>query len=209
MAYNSDIFDVRSPSEAKNIILTPQDGLTPEQRWRTETPYLVELIHNHTNKGSFVLDYGCGIGRLSKEMVNVGRYVTGVDISWSMRALANDNVRSERFMDCSPEWFYQLMLVGKMGYDLGLAVWTLQHCENPEKDIYLIQQALTPRAGQLFVVNNRRRVVPTDKGWVDDGLDIDSMLREACKECLYKDVLDPNIVGPVVSGNTFWAVYQF
>ena len=48
---------------------TPEDSTT-EKRWEVETPYLGAMIVDHLalDQRSRVLDYGCGIGRSSKEI---------------------------------------------------------------------------------------------------------------------------------------------
>ena len=71
------------------IILTPEDGMSSVHRWKTETPYLMSLIEKHIVNGATVLDYGCGIGRLAKPLIEKHSCdVIGVDISPNMRALA-------------------------------------------------------------------------------------------------------------------------
>jgi len=100
LTYNPGVFNVNSIPAAMSIILTAEDSTT-EARWRTETPYLADLINKHfeLSANSLLLDYGCGIGRMAKELI--GRYgcrVVGVDISPSMRSLAPMYVASDRFL---------------------------------------------------------------------------------------------------------------
>jgi cyclopropane fatty-acyl-phospholipid synthase-like methyltransferase len=53
-----------------------------------------------------VLDYGCGIGRLAKAMIDAsGCSVVGLDTSPEMRKLADDYVGSDRFIAVSPSQF--------------------------------------------------------------------------------------------------------
>src|SRR6185436_7844642 len=97
--YNPGVFAVGSIEQAKSIILTPEDSTT-EARWRTETGYLAELIASHLalDSASVVLDYGCGIGRIAKELIQRTKCtVLGVDISPNMRALAPQYVQSDLF----------------------------------------------------------------------------------------------------------------
>jgi SAM-dependent methyltransferase len=82
--YNPHIFDAIGEGHAKGIILTPEGGARTLERWEIETPYLVNLILNRVNldRNSLVLDYGCGIGRIAKELIKqTGCHVIGVDIS--------------------------------------------------------------------------------------------------------------------------------
>jgi SAM-dependent methyltransferase len=90
LTYNPEIFSVPNLSQAKNIILTAESSTT-EERWKTETPMLAALIaaHNKIGPDTVMLDYGCGIGRMAKELIaRHGCRVIGVDISPSMRALS-------------------------------------------------------------------------------------------------------------------------
>src|ERR1700690_70201 len=60
---NPQLFSVPNLSQAKGIILRAESSTT-EERWRTETPMLSDLItaRNRIGPDTVVLDYGCGIG---------------------------------------------------------------------------------------------------------------------------------------------------
>jgi len=177
VTYNPAVFAVNDIAQAMSIILTPE-GSTTEERWKTETPYLADMIAEQFALGpdSLVLDYGCGIGRLAHELINRHNCrVVGIDISPSMRALSVIYARSDRFMSCSHEMLEALIARGA-GFDLALAIWVLQHCAEPAQDIGRIRRALRPGGG-LFVANGNARSVPTaERGWFNDGLDIRTML---------------------------------
>ena len=179
ITYNPHVFDRATIADAMQIILTPEDSTT-EHRWATETPYLGNLIARSFNltRESLVLDYGCGIGRLAKELIaRHGCSVVGVDISPHMRAMSVAYVGSDRFFACPPAML-DLLAERGIGFDLALSVWVLQHCANVWDDIARIARALVPNGG-LFVVNQRNRSVPTvELGWVDDGIDIYALLRQ-------------------------------
>jgi hypothetical protein len=69
-----------------------------------------------------------------------------------------------------------------VAFDLALSIWVLQHCVNVREDIARIARALAPE-GELFVVNQRSRAVPTvELGWVDDGTDIYALLKEGFRQ---------------------------
>jgi SAM-dependent methyltransferase len=183
ITYNPHVFDVATIGDAMQIILTPEDSTT-EHRWVTETPYLANLISRcfSLTEKSLVLDYGCGIGRLAKELISRhGCSVIGVDISASMRSIAVAYVGSDRFFACPPAML-DLLLTRGVAFDLALSVWVLQHCVNVRDDIALISRALVPEGG-LFVVNQRSRAVPTvELGWVDDGADVYALLKEGFRQ---------------------------
>jgi SAM-dependent methyltransferase len=183
ITYNPHVFDVATIGDAMQIILTPEDSTT-EHRWVTETPYLANLIARcfSLTEKSLVLDYGCGIGRLAKELIaRHGCSVVGVDISASMRSIAVVYVGSDRFFTCPPPMLDRLTERG-VAFDLALAVWVLQHCADVRDDIARITRALVPD-GELFLVNQRSRAVPTvELGWVDDGLDVYALLKQGFRQ---------------------------
>jgi SAM-dependent methyltransferase len=208
ITYDQTVFAVRDLQEAMAIILTPEDSTT-EERWRQETGYLADMIEMQleVSPASLLLDYGCGIGRLSKELIQRQECtVVGVDISPHMRMLSLPYVGSDRFLPASREAL-DMLLVNGVRFDAAFSVWCLQHCHRPEEDIALIQAALKPGA-PLFIVNNDRRAVPTrEAGWVDDGLDVKGILEE-------RFILEetgrphPQSTTPRVSELTFWARFR-
>lgn len=206
--YNPAIFNVNDIPQAMSIILTPE-GSTTQQRWETETPYLADLIKEQFALGpdSLVLDYGCGIGRVSRELIlRHGCRVVGVDISPSMRALSVIYARSERWMCCSPEMLDGLVARG-MRFDAALAIWVLQHCMEPASDIARLKAALDG-GGSLFVANATGRSVPTvEKGWLNDGLDVKSMLA-AEFDLRQEGGLALEKTTEVVAAGTYWASFR-
>lgn len=208
LTYNPGIFSVRTQEEAKRIILTAENSTT-EARWESETPMISELIGRHGGFGpdSVVLDYGCGIGRIAKEIIaRHGCSVVGVDISPSMRALSVEYVNSDNFFACSPRSL-GVLINGGLRFDGAVSIWVLQHCLKPAEDIGLLRSAIKP-GGSLLVVNNIHRAVPTvEKGWANDGIDLRKSL-----ENIFEKQADETLVSPTVpealSGVTFWAAYK-
>ena len=171
--YSPSVFNVTNIAAAKAIILTPEDSTT-EHRWAVETPYLGSLIQSNLdlNERHVVMDFGCGIGRLSKEMIGrSGCSVVGVDTSLTMRALAPTYVQSDRFMACATA-----MLGAVNGVHHAVAVWTLQHVPEITGAITLIHQHLRS-FGKVFVVNQHTRCLPMSDGpWLDDRKDVRELL---------------------------------
>ncbi len=209
VTYDPSVFmDVDTVDEAMRIILTPEAGMTSAHRWKTETPYLMSLMEKHIARGSTVLDYGCGIGRLSKPLIEKhGCTVVGVDISPNMRALAASCVASDKFFALHPD---MLMLFPSNSVDAAIAVWTLQHCVDPKLDLGFIVEMVKP-GGTLFVVNNVNRVVPVSSGrWADDQIDIDKVINDAGFGLLVdRGRLQGDDIAPgTFAENTFWATYR-
>ena len=174
--YAPEVFVNNSIAEAKAIILTPEQGLSPEERWQRETQWLAgQISFCHQD---LVIDYGCGVGRLAK--LFIANPVLGVDISPTMRANAETYVGRPSFGAVCPSMLQSLIESGTRARG-AIAAWVFQHCADPEYDIRLLAGALTP-GSTLWVLNRHHRAVPATNGqeyrWVDDGLDIFAMLSQ-------------------------------
>jgi len=189
VVYFPAVFDADTVDRAKSVILT-QEGpeATTERRWAVETPYVAELIGQAVTLGRDVmlLDYGCGIGRLAKLLIEThGCFVIGVDISASMRSMAVDYVASDRFIALSPEQL-DTLAAGGLRFDAAICVWVLQHCLNPDEDVARIHRAMAP-GGAVFVLNMPKRAVPAIRSsgadeqfiWAHDGIDVAAQLTSA------------------------------
>ncbi len=208
VTYHPEVFDAQSMDYARAIILTGE-GSTTDERWRTETPVVRDMIGQAIGltADSLVVDYGCGVGRMAKALIERhGCRVLGVDISPKMRALAVDYVGSPRFATCPPEMLDGLVAHGFTA-DAAISIWVLQHCYNPRDDIARLHRALKP-GGELFILNNIHRAVPTrERAWVNDGLDMRSLLRE--RFALRREGVPPDEITPRdLRGVIFWASYD-
>jgi len=208
LTYDPGVFDRADLDAARRIILTPE-GSTTEHRWNTETPYVADLIVDAINptEDMILLDYGCGIGRVAKEILLRRKcHIIGTDISLNMRTLANDYVRSQQFFACSPLMLDQMVRSG-LKLDAAISVWVLQHCPEPSSDIARIQSALQPDA-PLFVLNNIVRAVPTKElSWIDDQRDIKAALNEAFT-MVREGRLPPDKIAPDLTSLHFWGVFR-
>jgi SAM-dependent methyltransferase len=184
--FSDQVFNVKNLDEAKRIILTQAPGMTPEQRWVRETPYLVDLITSNIplEPDSLVLDFGCGVGRIPKELItNCGCRCVGVDTSDSMLAIGMSYVGSERYIACSPAMLRFLDLQ----FDLVLSVWALQHVRNLQLEIDAITESLKD-GGMLFIVNEKalsKRLILVKEG-----------------------TLNPAIMAKGQPESAFWAIYE-
>ena len=182
--YNPGIFSVPNEEAAKQIILTHESTAASDERWEKETPALISLMKNawDLHSGVTIVDYGCGIGRISKELCKYGCTVIGVDISPEMRKLAVQYVDDPRFFVISPEDFVKLLGDG-FTCDYACTIWVLQHCLHPNVELDNICKALRQN-GELFVVNNKySRAVPvSDTVWAHDDVDIWKLCSERLQE---------------------------
>lgn len=209
LTYNPNIFSVANLEEAKRIILTPEGGLKTEERWVRETPYVAGLIaeQGRLREGMVVLDYGCGIGRLAKELIARWKVtVIGVDISRDMRVLSPVYVESPHFVPMAPEMFDAAVAAG-LRIDAAFSVWVLQHCLAPADDLARIRRALRP-GGPLVIVNNHVRVVPTvEKVWVNDGIDLAALIAGSFT-ARTRGALDAGHVGEQMAKAGYWAAFD-
>jgi 2-polyprenyl-3-methyl-5-hydroxy-6-metoxy-1,4-benzoquinol methylase len=177
--YDPTVFDVATREEAKSIILTPEADNSTDKRWELETPALINLLKPY---GPFkkILDYGCGIGRLSKELITNDNVIVGADISMNMRTLSIPYMASPNWIPVHPNYLQDL----NIKFDLVLAVWVLQHVMHPAQTIKQIASLIRP-GGYMLVVNNYNRVVPCQHDgklvWATDGIDIRALL-DGCSE---------------------------
>ncbi len=205
--FRPDVYEVNSLEQAKSVIVTPEPGTTTDERWVKETEYLVGEVGKHISpqKDQYVLDYGCGAGRLSKSLVNeFGCRVVGVDASRSMRDLANEYVLSERFSTWSPKVLAAMSAEG-FQFSSAICMWVLQHVARPEETIELIHAALAPGA-LCYVLNQDIRCVPTNLGYVNDGKDMESLL-EARFEMKNRMRLPDHVSTPtIVAGSSIFVL---
>jgi 2-polyprenyl-3-methyl-5-hydroxy-6-metoxy-1,4-benzoquinol methylase len=175
--YQPEVFEQPTLEAAQAIILTPENGRSTAERWQSETPYLAGKILQglRESQARLVMDFGCGVGRLSRELVHQGGVTAiGVDASAAMRKMAPDYVASPNFIATGAEGL-AAMVAGGLRYDAVLAVWVLQHCLDPVQEIDRITAGLAV-GGLFFVVDMTHRAVPTDQGWINDGQSIMSLL---------------------------------
>ena len=207
--YQPRVFDVTSAEEARSIILQAEDPAQVERRWAVETPWFGDLILRRcgVGAGSRVLDFGCGLGRLSKRIIETsGCRAVGVDISPSMLGLARDYVGSDRFSTAAyPDFLADPGLGG--GFDSAFACYVLQHVERPDRDLPAIAAALRP-GGRFLLVNSRMRWVPTTHGWAQDHFDV-LAIADACLSLAEEHAFPPEIaVLPGLDAETVIRVYR-
>jgi ubiquinone/menaquinone biosynthesis C-methylase UbiE len=213
--YDASVFDVTNVDAAKRIILTPENSTTQE-RWAAETPYLTDLITKHVaiDRNTVLLDYGCGIGRMAKALIDHARCkVVGADFSASMRTLAVPYVGSRRFSVCAPVDLTEHPASAMAA----IAIWVLQHCERPDEDIARIHQAMKPGA-RLFVADSFERAIPAIekqlftsrptliRKWMTDGVNVRALL-DRTFAFITEGSFDTRLPG-ILPGLRYWAVFE-
>jgi ubiquinone/menaquinone biosynthesis C-methylase UbiE len=172
MPYIKEVFDVTTFEHAKHVVLT-SDPDNPK-KFDNETNFLINTIaeQNILNPGSVVLDFGCGMGRVSKKLIE--RFdcnVIGVDISVSMLTFANIYVSKPRKFKSMTSYTVPNTI------DVAISTFVLQHVQDPKTEIDIIYDNLKV-GGYLVLVNENKRFVPSDVDknsyvvWNDDGFDV-------------------------------------
>jgi 2-polyprenyl-3-methyl-5-hydroxy-6-metoxy-1,4-benzoquinol methylase len=190
MNYIKQVFDATDLEVAKNICLS-KDIRYPN-KFEEETQFLINFIKEKKiiNSKTRVADFGCGIGRISKEIIETFNCnIVGFDISTHMLLLADQYVENpDRF---KAQKYTKEFVWKKNKFDLFLASFVLQHSEHPERDIDFIYNNLNDE-GILILVNEPERLLPVDvkEGyaiWYDDKINITELVSKKFKNLGYFD----------------------
>jgi SAM-dependent methyltransferase len=149
--YNPRFFNPTSLEHAKKIIL--QDECISDQ-WGSETKWTIDFFRekNLFDKDSIVLDWGCGIGRLAKPIIEeFNCKVVGVDFQPNMLRYATEYVNHSNFRAIDNEEFSQLP---DNYFTVGIAVWALQHALYTTPIIHCIQKKLNFKSKFCIVDSN-------------------------------------------------------
>jgi SAM-dependent methyltransferase len=194
LTYDPRLFFCRDSEAARSIILTPEAGLTTNDRWERETAWLADRLA-FSDDARLVIDYGCGIGRIAKVLPMP---VLGVDISATMRAQAIAYVQRNDVGIVSP-FMMQTLIERGLRASGAIAVWSLQHVAAPEVDIRLLFNALLPSA-PLYLINRQSRYVPVSRGeeygFVNDGKDIGALMEEGGFVLVHDEPMPETLCAP-------------
>lgn len=184
--YYPEFFIAQNIRQAKEIILT---NANINDKWQRETTQLAdELIKEISiTEKSVILDYGCGIGRIAKELIErTNCTIIGVDISPDMLALSFEYVKNPNFTPCSLKNLNILTNSG-LKFDIVFAILVLQHCVEPQIDIKSIHNALKIN-GYVYLFNEKNRCVPIfnentkEQNWNIDNINICELLTDSFTE---------------------------
>jgi ubiquinone/menaquinone biosynthesis C-methylase UbiE len=170
--YFKELFNSPTLDYAKDVVLTP-DPDNPN-KFKQETTQLVNIFESQNifTEDSIVLDFGCGMGRVSKEMVERFKCkVIGFDFNDTMVQFAKEYVpESETFTAVNT-------YTTENSVDICIAILCLQHAEDPDKELKRIYSFLKP-GGYFILLNENARLVPVgvdNSGypiWIEDHINV-------------------------------------
>ena len=174
--YNSDFFIPKSLEHAKNIILTPENDTT-DSRWNKETDWIIKTsdLFMNIDSNSFILDWGCGLGRISKSLIDKYQCrVMGIDIEQKMLEYATSYVDSDLF--CTMNYEESFQNLNKFKFSHIFSCWVFQHSNKIQYEIPLLYSSMNFDS-QLFVLELDKKAIPNKNGgYFDDGVSTSSIL---------------------------------
>ena len=176
MNYLKEAFYPNNIESAKDICIIP-DPKKPN-KFNEETHFLIKFLNSKglLHKRPKVLDFGCGVGRISKDLVDLGCEVVGMDFSIPMLMAAINYVDNKNFTPLINTATLPFEI--KPEFDLVICSFVLQHTEDPIKEIKFLKSVMKDDATLVLVIEPYRLVpMGMDKDrfveWKDDKVDID------------------------------------
>lgn len=121
-----NLFKPRSLEEGQHAVVGNCNGLTMQQRWEAETPAFATAILSQYQgeEHPLILDYGCGVGRIAKEILKQSPHarIIGTDASADMLQQAVKYVDSDKFSPFLPDQLHGIHEVG-----IAYCIYVLQH----------------------------------------------------------------------------------
>lgn len=195
-------FKAGNLNEGKHSVVGDCNGHACEERMNVETPAFARAILRHVEADTYtILDYGCGIGRLAKEVLKQSPKVTilGLDASRDELVLAKEYVGDSRFIPTLPEDLAQKV-------DLIYCVYVLQHVPAIElrHAIERMHYFLKPGGKLIYCSSDYRMAINAGGGFTDDahlGVDIRKEVGRLFQEeqDLFDLAAEPQIIKDLVT----------
>lgn len=188
-------FFVRSINDAKKVILAPFNSYSSEQRWKVETKYELSALRSYIQDNHVICDFGIGIGRISKEILEEfpDVRIVGVDSSTRMLNLCKKTIQSTLHDRLQLTPFKKLKDIKTGSVDFAFSIYTLQHLPaNIFEQALRELRRIIKQGGYLYLLNGYvRGVVDTWKKqqFYDDGvcqLDVISRYFAEVKDIKYE-----------------------
>jgi len=145
---------------ARGTVVGHINSLTVDERWQLETKLFGDALLRLIPQGPCaVLDYGCGIGRVSKELLSRHTECTilGIDNSEVQLAHASSYIQDPRFRGGLPE-----QVEGQ--FDFAFSLFVLQHVRavHVRQALQIVHAHLRPGATFVHCCSERRMAVRSD-----------------------------------------------
>ena len=118
-------------------------------------PWVIEEIARRIGNNARILDIGCGGGFLSNPMADAGYDVTGIDLSETSLAVAEENDASKNVKYLKADAY--ALPFEDHSFDVACAMDILEHVNNPE--ILIREAARVVRPGGLFFFHTFNTVI--------------------------------------------------
>lgn len=161
------MFQPKDFKDGQHQVVGNCNGIPMEERWKEETPIFRDIVLNALPENAkVILDYGVGVGRIAKEILEAKKdiKIIGVDNSREMLERAKEYVNSDRFITKTPEEFNEKV-------DFAYTIYVLQHI--PARDLDFAIKKIVDSTDKLLLVNSIARLAVSDSGgFVNDGVSV-------------------------------------
>jgi len=173
---NRNPFNTDKIGDAKRFILTGDGTISSDYRWQVETEYTMTALRRFIKNHDVICDFGIGIGRISKEILEEYKnvHIIGVDSSDKMLNLCKKNIPSNYYGRLQLIRFDRMKHIKSQSVDFIFSIYTLQHIQADlfETALKQLKRIIKP-SGFIYLLNSYDRLVTTDgpgKQWYDDNL---------------------------------------
>jgi len=162
--------------EAKKMILSDIGAFHTDYRWKVETEEQIIQFRRWIIQNAVILDFGIGIGRVSKEILREfsSVEVNGVDGSKRMLTYCKKYIPKEYHARLHLFHFDKMALIRNNSIDFAFSLYALQHvvASQFEKAIQELYRVIKP-GGSLYLLNMYKRCTFDNHHTIgyDDGID--------------------------------------
>lgn len=195
-------FEVGNFEDGIHSVVGDCNGYSAQERFDLETPIFGKAINSHITKDDkVILDYGCGIGRLAKQLLSINQdiHIIGLDPSNDQRRLASLYVSNERFKVIQPEELCERV-------DVIYCIYVLQHVPAIElrQAIERMHFYLKPGGKLIYCSSDHRLAISYGNKFVDDAglgvyprIELNRLFQN--EEDLFKVSEQPKIIKDVIT----------
>ena len=168
----SDYWHVSGMVEARVKIL----GGDTDKRWSDKSDETLSLCRSYIPFAADILDFGCGVGRMSSDILAYRSdvHVTGYDTSPSMLTMAEARISANSLTFARFKPVSQLSPF--IDYNFVIASLVFQHMNKDDLEVFFDYGCHVKEDGLLYVDNLFKRRVWNGERWIDDGANVEDYL---------------------------------